>query len=147
MIGFLFDRVPKGVTEKGEGVYFFKKLVDKFPADPPVVDFNPREHLSYIHCTGGTTGFPKGCIASHTGMVSFVNDIREIGEGFISDGQDVFIMVNPLFHQMAQGIILGMVLTRGNTAVLMPIPRWTRFCTPSKSTRDPFSWVLRRFTG
>jgi len=28
----------------------------------------------------------------------------------------------PLFHQMAQGVILGMVLTKGNTAVLMPVP-------------------------
>jgi len=32
-------------------------------------------------------------------------------------------MVNPLFHQMAQGIIFGMVLSKGNTAVLMPIPQ------------------------
>ena len=86
------------------------------------MSINPREHLSYILYTGGTTGFPKGCIATHTGMVSFVNEIRAVGEGFILEGEEVFIMVNPLFHQMAQGIILGMVLTKGNTAVLMPIP-------------------------
>jgi long-chain acyl-CoA synthetase len=55
-------------------------------------------------------------------MVSFVNEIRAVGEGYILEGEEVFIMVNPLFHQMAQGIILGMVLTKGNTAVLMPIP-------------------------
>jgi long-chain acyl-CoA synthetase len=121
VFGTLFDKVPNGVIEKGDEVTSFKSLL-KYPPEPPKVPINPREHLSYILYTGGTTGFPKGCIATHTGMVSFVDEIRAVGEGFIRDGEEVFIMVNPLFHQMAQGVILGMVLTRGNTAVLMPIP-------------------------
>ncbi len=56
-------------------------------------------------------------------MVSFVEEVRQAGEGYIQEGREVFIMVNPLFHQMAQGVILGMVLSKGNTAVLMPIPQ------------------------
>jgi long-chain acyl-CoA synthetase len=120
-VGALFDKVPNGVTEKGDGVHSFRDLLE-YPPAPPRVAINPREHLSYILYTGGTTGFPKGCIATHTGMVSFVNEIRNAGEGFIREGQEVFIMVNPLFHQMAQGVILGMVLTKGNVAVLMPVP-------------------------
>jgi long-chain acyl-CoA synthetase len=121
VFGALFDKVPDGVIEKGDHVTPFKSLL-KYPPEPPEVQINPRDHLSYILYTGGTTGFPKGCIATHTGMVSFVDEIRAMGEGFIRDGEEVFIMVNPLFHQMAQGVILGMVLTKGNTAVLMPIP-------------------------
>lgn len=121
VFGALFDKVPNGVIEKGDQITTFKSLL-KYPPEPPKVQINPREHLSYILYTGGTTGFPKGCIATHTGMVSFVDEIRAVGEGFIRDGEEVFIMVNPLFHQMAQGVILGMVLTKGNTAVLMPIP-------------------------
>jgi long-chain acyl-CoA synthetase len=122
LVGMLFDKVPNGAIEKASNVHSFRGLLKKYPPSPPKVSINPREHLSYILYTGGTTGFPKGCIATHTGMVSFVNEIRAVGEGFILDGEEVFIMVNPLFHQMAQGIILGMVLTKGNTAVLMPIP-------------------------
>ena len=122
VVGTLFDKVPDGVIEKGDNVYSFKNLIRQYPPQPPKVTINPRDHLSYILYTGGTTGFPKGCIATHTGMVSFVNEITGVGEGHISDGEEVFIMVNPLFHQMAQGVILGMVLTKGNTAVLMPIP-------------------------
>lgn len=122
LIGTLFDKVPTGSIERGDHVASFRGLLKKYPPDPPKVEIDPSRHLSYILYTGGTTGFPKGCIATHKGMVSFVNEIRNVGEGHIRDGQEVFIMVNPLFHQMAQGVILGMVLTKGNTAVLMPVP-------------------------
>jgi long-chain acyl-CoA synthetase len=123
MVGELFDKVPDGVVERDENVYFFNSLIHKYQPQPPKVDINPGEHLCYILYTGGTTGFPKGCPSTHTGMVSFVQEIRDVGEGFIEEGKEVFIMVNPLFHQMAQGVILGMVLSKGNTAVLMPIPQ------------------------
>ena len=122
VIGALFDKVPDGAVERGETVYSFKKLIRDYPPQPPELHINPADHLSYILYTGGTTGFPKGCIATHSGMVSFVDEINAVGKGHILEGEEVFIMVNPLFHQMAQGIILGMVLTKGNTAVLMPIP-------------------------
>ncbi|MBM4324262.1 MAG: long-chain fatty acid--CoA ligase [Deltaproteobacteria bacterium] len=123
VIGTLFDRVPTGLTEKGNGIFFFKDLIRRYPASPPQITIHPGDHLSYILYTGGTTGFPKGCVATHTGMVSFVNDLSQVGKGFISEGDDVFVMVNPLFHQLGQGIILSMVLTKGNTAVLMPLPQ------------------------
>lgn len=123
MVGALFDKVPDGVVRQDQNVYFFKSLIDKYPPNPPKVDINPERHLCYILYTGGTTGFPKGCPSTHAGMVSFVQEIRDVGEGFIEEGKEVFIMVNPLFHQMAQGVILGMVLSRGNTAILMPIPQ------------------------
>ncbi len=136
VIGALFDRVPNGAIEREKNIFSFKDLLARYPPSPPKVDIDPRDHLSYILYTGGTTGFPKGCIATHTGMVSFVNEIRAVGEGHIRDGEEVFIMVNPLFHQMAQGVILGMVLTRGNTAVLMPIPQV-----------DPILQAIQKYSG
>jgi len=122
VFGTLFDKVPHGVIEKGNHIYSFRSLLRKYPPDAPRVPIDPKTHLSYILYTGGTTGSPKGCIATHTSMVSFVNELRKAGTGYILDGEEIFIMVNPLFHQMAQGVILGMVLTKGNTAVLMPVP-------------------------
>ena len=136
VLGFLFDVVPEGKIEKGPEVHSFRRLLRSHPPDPPQVEIDPRTQLCYILYTGGTTGFPKGCIITHTGMVSFVSDIRQVGEGHIEEGKEVFIMVNPLFHQMAQGVILGMVLTRGNTAVLMPIPQV-----------DPILKAIERYKG
>ena len=122
-VGAMFDKVPKGVVKGDGNVYSFRKLIHDYPPQPPEVNIKPNEHLCYILYTGGTTGFPKGCPSTHTGMVSFVQEVRALGEGYISEGNDVLIMVNPLFHQLAQGVILGMVLTKGNTAVLMPTPQ------------------------
>lgn len=136
LLGFLFDVVPEGKIEKGPEVHSFRRLLRSHPPNPPAVEIDPRTQLCYILYTGGTTGFPKGCIITHTGMVSFVNDISQVGEGHIEEGKEVFIMVNPLFHQMAQGVILGMVLTRGNTAVLMPIPQV-----------DPILKAIERYKG
>jgi long-chain acyl-CoA synthetase len=120
--GIIFDKVPSGAIERGKNVYRFGKLLRSYPADPPRVDVDPTRQLCYILYTGGTTGFPKGCISTHQGMVSFINEINQLGEGHVRDGGDTLIMVNPLFHQLAQGMILGMVLHKGNSAVLMPIP-------------------------
>ncbi len=123
MLGFLFDAVPNGDIERGENIHLFGKLLKHYPPDPPSVEIEPDRDLAYILYTGGTTGFPKGCIATHKGMVSFVNEITDVGRGYVSDGRDTFIMVNPLFHQLAQGMLLGMVLNKGNTGILIPIPQ------------------------
>ena len=139
VLGFLLDKVPTGAIETGENIYRFGKLLSRTrPIRQGWISIR-REQLCYILYTGGTTGFPKGCIATHSGMVSFINEIREFGEGHIREGEDTLIMVNPLFHQLAQGMILGMVLYKGNTAVLMPIPEVDAILDRSRGTGSPFS--------
>lgn len=134
LTGRLFDKVPHGTVEKAQEVYPFKKVLSAAESAAPSIDIDPRTHPCYILYTGGTTGFPKGCLSTHTGMVSFVSEIRSLTEGHISDGNDVLIMVNPLFHQLAQGVLFGMGLARGNTTVLMPIPEV-----------DPILEAIRRY--
>lgn len=121
-VGWLFDRVPRGVVEKGENIYFFTDLLASYPPSPPKAAINPREHLAYILYTGGTTGLPKGVPGTHSGMVSYIRDYYQVIEGHVSEGDDVFILVNPLFHIMAKGMFMGVALTLGNPTILMPAP-------------------------
>ena len=122
-IGTLFDKIPKGKVEKEGRVLSFKTLLKSAP-NPPRVDLDPWEDLSYILYTGGTTGFPKGVPGNHLGMTSYVNDLMEdVLQGHIREGEDTYIAVNPLFHIMALGFFMATGLNYGNTTILMPQPQ------------------------
>ena len=121
-VGRMFDRIPHGVVTKSQDVHFFKDLLGKYPPKPPKIDINPREHLAYILYTGGTTGVPKGVPGTHSGMVSYLMDLQDVIEGYVSQGDEVLVLVNPLFHIMGKGTFMGIALTIGNPTVVMPQP-------------------------
>ena len=121
-IGWFFDRVPYGVVEKKQHIYSFKDLLHKYQPNPPKVNIVPGDHLAYILYTGGTTGVPKGVPGTHSGMVSYVKDYYEVIDGYVSEGNDKFLLVNPLYHIMASGMCMGIALTMGNPTILMPTP-------------------------
>ncbi|MFH1112495.1 MAG: AMP-binding protein [Pseudomonadota bacterium] len=119
----LLDKAPHGRVLGGEETIRFNTLL-KNPANPPKVDIDPIEDLSYILYTGGTTGFPKGVLGNHWGQTSYVNDISDIVfAGHVKVGSDTYIAINPLFHIMALGLLLAVGLNLGNTTVLMPVPQ------------------------
>jgi len=55
-------------------------------------------------------------------MVSFIRDMYDVTEGYVSEGDDVFVMVNPMFHIMAEMMFTGIALTVGNPTIIMPQP-------------------------
>jgi long-chain acyl-CoA synthetase len=122
-VGFLFDKIPKGIVKKSEKVYFFKDLIKQKP-ERLNVNIDPWNDLSYILYTGGTTGFPKGVPGNHMGMISYIRDVMEDVAGpYIEEGKDVYIAINPLFHIMALGLFVAIGLNFGNTTVIIPVPQ------------------------
>ncbi len=123
LVGLLFDKIPRGVVQKDENLYFFKDLINTLPKKIEV-DIDPWKDLSYILYTGGTTGFPKGVPGNHVGMTSYVRDIMEdVVGGHIREGSDTYIVINPLFHIMALGLFVAVGLNFGNTSIIMPVPQ------------------------
>lgn len=122
-LGVLFDKIPHGKIERDGKVYPFKSLLKHSPLKSQV-ELSPMNDLSYILYTGGTTGFPKGVPGNHIGMTSYVNDVTDdVAAGYLKEGDDVYIAVNPLFHIMALGLFMSLGLNKGNTTILMPVPQ------------------------
>ena len=122
-LGVLLDKVPSGKVERNERVFSFRSLLKSDPLTNPVA-IDPRQDLSYILYTGGTTGFPKGVPGTHIGMTSYVNDVTDDVAGeHLREGNDNYIAVNPLFHIMALGLFMAVGLNKGNTIMLMPAPQ------------------------
>ena len=122
-LGVLFDRIPGGKVDKDNRVCSFKSLL-KHPPFREKVNLDPWKDLSYILYTGGTTGFPKGVPGNHIGMTSYVNDVtKDVAGGYVKEGEDVYLAVNPLFHIMALGLFMAVGLNKGNSTLLMPVPQ------------------------
>ncbi|MCB2226871.1 MAG: AMP-binding protein [Desulfarculaceae bacterium] len=123
VVAAMFDKAPTGTVKGGEETVWFKKILSA-PPDPPQVDLDPVEDLSYILYTGGTTGFPKGVPGNHWGHCSYVADVMDqVLAGHVLPGKDSYIAINPLFHIMALGLFMAVGLNLGNTTVLMPQPQ------------------------
>jgi long-chain acyl-CoA synthetase len=122
-LGVLFDKVPHGKVNRDKEVHSFTSLLKHPPLTDPV-GIDPWKDLSYILYTGGTTGFPKGVPGNHIGMTSYVADVTEdVAGGFLKEGEDVYVAVNPLFHIMALGLFMAVGLNKGNMTLLMPVPQ------------------------
>jgi long-chain acyl-CoA synthetase len=122
-LGLLFDKVPRGKVDRDERVFSFRTLLKHRPFAGGVT-LDPWRDLSYILYTGGTTGFPKGVPGNHMGMTSYVNNVTEdVAGGYLKEGEDVYIAVNPLFHIMALGLSMALGLNKGNAILLMPVPQ------------------------
>jgi long-chain acyl-CoA synthetase len=123
LIGALLDKIPKGVIDKGEEVYFFKDLINRYLPRPPKVEIISEKHLATLQYTGGTTGFPKGVPVTFSSHTSFIRDLHEASEGFIREGKELLISTIPLFHMLGQQTAMAYGLTMGNTILLMPVPQ------------------------
>ena len=122
VFGKIFDKLAEGAVSRQGNVFFFNRLIRKYPPTPPYIDIDSKNQLAHILYTGGTTGFPKGVPHGHLELLSGIVGIREVYRSCIKPTEHTLIMPLPLFHMFTQDMIFALGLHRGNTVVIAPKP-------------------------
>lgn len=118
VLGTMLKKVPSLKVAPKPGVYFFKKLLEAYPASPPSVDIKPKEDLAVLQYTGGTTGVPKGAMLTHYNLVS--NAVMCSYWVPEKPGTGVILGVLPLFHIYGMTVVMNLSIVHGSTMVLLP---------------------------
>jgi fatty-acyl-CoA synthase len=91
----------------------FTSVDETAPGQLPLV---APDEIAQIQYTSGTTGFPKGAMLTHRGLV---NNARFYAETSGARAGDVWINPLPLFHTAGCGLVTLGALQTGGTHVLM----------------------------
>ncbi|MEW6348444.1 MAG: AMP-binding protein [Thermodesulfobacteriota bacterium] len=115
-------QVPVPKISSGEGIYQFRDLIKKYPAQPPKVTIEADRDVAVLPYTGGTTGLPKAAILTHRNLVACQAQAHAFWQDVLSPGSDVIIAFLPFFHIYGQVIIMLSTLLQGSTLVLLTTP-------------------------
>jgi len=103
-----------GDSDVPSGMHGYEGLLAE--ADPVPDALRRGENLAGIFYTGGTTGFPKGAMLSHTNMCSSGLALR--AEGLASSG-GTYLHCAPMFHLADMGLAMAHWI-EGNTHSIIP---------------------------
>jgi len=120
-LGKLLKRIPTRKVELKPNVYSFKKLIAKYPPNPPKVEINPREDVAVLQYTGGTTGLPKGAMLTHMNLVANAYQCYEwMRAAGLREGEEVGLSLLPWFHSYGMTVTLNIGPVAGVTGVILP---------------------------
>lgn len=120
----LLDRVSRlklaiSTGEADEPVLDWKTAVAP-RGTPPAIAYDPDEDLAAILYTSGTTGRPKGAMLTHRNLLANTVSVREAMDW--RPGQEIVLVVLPMFHAFAATVGMLTPLVAGCT--LVPVPKF-----------------------
>jgi acyl-CoA synthetase (AMP-forming)/AMP-acid ligase II len=100
---------------EAEGAQPFEDFIAGAPAEAPDVDIDERDPFCMTY-TGGTTGRPKGVLASHRARAVTAHTVM-VEEAL--DERDIVGIVTPMFHVAALNIMFQPAILAGATVTLL----------------------------
>ncbi len=98
-----------------EGWHHYKTLASEYAGTSPGVTVT-EDDLAALMYTSGTTGAPKGCMATHR---NFYHAGRSMTLELKMDRDDMGIIASPLFHATGEVTLMNHMYS-GTTSVIMP---------------------------
>ncbi len=103
-------------SQKPVGWHHYEELIAA--SSPDSVPITPAEDdLAALLYTSGTTGAPKGCMATHR---NFYHVGRSLTLELKMDADDVGIIASPLFHATGEVTLMNHIYS-GTTSIIMPM--------------------------
>ncbi len=130
-LGTALGKVPrmKNWPTKVGDVNFHKfqdVMQNGLPIDLPDVKINPKEDISTLIYTGGTTGLPKGCMMSHYNFVVNAEQGKMWAQTQIevesTYGKGGMFTILPLAHEFALSIAMNLGIISGYKLILFIRP-------------------------
>ena len=130
-LGTALGKVPrmKNWPTKVGDVNFHKfqdVMQNGLPIDLPDVKINPKEDISTLIYTGGTTGLPKGCMMSHYNFVVNAEQGKIWAQTQIevesTYGKGGMFTILPLAHEFALSIAMNLGIISGYKLILFIQP-------------------------
>lgn len=90
------------------------------PNPLPPIEFDPYRDLAVILYTSGTTGKPKGAMLSHANLSANVWSVLKAAQW--RAGQEVILLVLPMFHAFAATV--GMLAALANGCAFVPLAKF-----------------------
>jgi len=102
------------------GDHDFLTLLKGYPAAKPAVDVKSSD-IALFQYTGGTTGTPKGAMASHFNLVA--NSIQMKHWLNTPEATETFVGAIPFFHVYGMVAVMSAAITTASRIILLPNPR------------------------
>jgi len=124
VLRFLYTlvREKKGgdrLAEVEHGDLWMKALLAKHANSPkPQVEVTSND-IALFQYSGGTTGIPKGAVATHSNVVADTLMIKSWMTN-LEEGKEITLMAIPLFH--VYGLVAGMTFSLSSGASMVMVP-------------------------
>lgn len=104
-------------SDKVEETLSLGEILAKYPPDQLIFNEKPEEDIAAIQYTGGTTGFPKGAMLTHSNLVAnAIQNATWFGWG----NEDVIIGLLPFYHSWGACTCVNSPIYAGARVVAIP---------------------------
>lgn len=108
------DPLDKGIAD------FSVADIMQTTSSPVLPTIVPEDDLVVLIYTSGTTGKPKGAMLTHKNLSSNTSSIKEAMQ--IRPGEDILLLVLPMFHAFAATV--GMLFPLLHGCTIVPLPKF-----------------------
>lgn len=102
-----------------ESTHIWRNMIANTTGDYKEVEINSTEDLALIQYTGGTTGYPKGVMLTHSNLVTNVN-MATAWMYKIKENEEIVLGVLPFFHVYGMTTVMNLSIMYGAKMILIP---------------------------